>query len=304
MRHILTHITAHQCALKAGILHRNLSLGNMMIIENEEANISGGMLIDWDLSKFVNTQDEPNIARQHTRTVSQVSEPLYLLSPDVHCHQGTWQFMAGDLVHNHGISQTFLHDLESAFWVLLFMTLSYIKTTYTTKHRSILLKQTMSPININGCGGVDKINFMANKKALIGLEMPDNPKVTVVLRFLHLKLGEQYRQQDDPGLMEASSLASPTPTLDNSTLNVTNSSTDKDMVDQKPDEVYEGIFKGLRNALHDPSWSESDPAASQTILLSAKELQAAHLGMKRSRSVAEQLGVFVQQPGAKQTEIT
>jgi serine/threonine protein kinase len=71
--------------LKAGILHRDLSPGNIMIIENEdeEANISGGMLIDWDLSKFVNAQDGLDVARQHTRTVSQVSEPLYLALMDI-----------------------------------------------------------------------------------------------------------------------------------------------------------------------------------------------------------------------------
>jgi len=52
-----------------------------MILDNDEQNISGGMLIDWDLSKALNPPDKPNAARRCTRTVSQASEALYFLTP-------------------------------------------------------------------------------------------------------------------------------------------------------------------------------------------------------------------------------
>lgn len=298
MRHLLTHITAHQCALRAGILHRDLSPGNIMIMENEEENISDGILIDWDLSKFINTQDE---ARQHTRTVSRVSEPLYLFSADIYCYQGTWQFMAGDLVYRPGTPQTFLHDLESAFWVLLYLTLLYVETTYNPEERSSIIQQTMNPKNIKGYGGMDKINFMSNPKSLIKLRTPQNPKVTVALKFMLLVLGERYRKQHDPGLLEASSLVSSTPTLDNSMLHVINGSTDTVNGDREPDDVYEELLNGLKKALDDPSWTGSDPAVLQPIDLPVDEERAVHSGTKRSKSVAEQHVAFVQPPAPKRT---
>jgi hypothetical protein len=69
----LTRIIAHEAAYGAGILHRDISAGNILIVGKEELNsedlnIEGGMLIDWDLSKIVHPED--NTARQFTRTVS------------------------------------------------------------------------------------------------------------------------------------------------------------------------------------------------------------------------------------------
>src|SRR5260221_13839971 len=47
----LTHIAAHCHAWSIGILHRDLSPGNIMIVEKEEPNIRYGLLIDWSLCK-------------------------------------------------------------------------------------------------------------------------------------------------------------------------------------------------------------------------------------------------------------
>jgi serine/threonine protein kinase len=72
----LTHIVAHEAAYKIGILHRDISPGNILIVGQEELDdsddprkleIKGGMLIDWDLSTVVNGN---GTARQYTRTVS------------------------------------------------------------------------------------------------------------------------------------------------------------------------------------------------------------------------------------------
>jgi len=70
----LTHIVAHEAAFKIGILHRDISVGNILIVGPKElddsedphkSEINGGMLIDWDLSSIVGN----TTARQHTRTV-------------------------------------------------------------------------------------------------------------------------------------------------------------------------------------------------------------------------------------------
>jgi hypothetical protein len=41
-----------------------------MIVDNNEPNINGGMLIDWDLCKVINPQDGQSTPRQYTHTVS------------------------------------------------------------------------------------------------------------------------------------------------------------------------------------------------------------------------------------------
>ena len=46
MQCVLTRITAHQAACKAGVLHGNLSPGNIMLIDSEMGtDINNGMLI-------------------------------------------------------------------------------------------------------------------------------------------------------------------------------------------------------------------------------------------------------------------
>jgi RIO-like serine/threonine protein kinase len=74
----LTRITAHQAAYKAGILHCDLSPGNIMLV-GSETNIKDGMLIDWDLSKFIGPEDKLDAAHQVTHTVSIVSGTACLL---------------------------------------------------------------------------------------------------------------------------------------------------------------------------------------------------------------------------------
>ena len=67
-RHSLTHITAHKAAYKAGVLHHDISTGNILIAD--KGTTSSGILIDWDLSKAFNSEDKHTVARQYTRTVS------------------------------------------------------------------------------------------------------------------------------------------------------------------------------------------------------------------------------------------
>ncbi|KAH9017119.1 hypothetical protein EDB83DRAFT_2679871 [Lactarius deliciosus] len=91
-------IKAHTGAYeRVGILHRDVSAGNILITDN-----GSGILIDWDLSKKV-VKGRSGTQRQHSRT-------------------GTWQFISIARLRNpsmrpHEVSD----DLESFFWVLLYM---------------------------------------------------------------------------------------------------------------------------------------------------------------------------------------
>ncbi|KND90070.1 hypothetical protein TOPH_05277 [Tolypocladium ophioglossoides CBS 100239] len=90
-------IRGHQSLyLKAGILHRDISSNNIIITNPENSGGFKGMLIDLDLAK--ERDSGPSGARQRT---------------------GTMEFMAIEVLR--GTDHTYRHDLESFFYVLLWM---------------------------------------------------------------------------------------------------------------------------------------------------------------------------------------
>ena len=93
----LVDFLGHQSLLKAGILHRDVSIGNILLTETED----DGFLIDLDLAIKVKDH-EPSGAPSRT---------------------GTKVFMSiGALL---GYQHTFMHDLESFFWVFFWICVHY-----------------------------------------------------------------------------------------------------------------------------------------------------------------------------------
>ncbi|KIM52044.1 hypothetical protein SCLCIDRAFT_142086, partial [Scleroderma citrinum Foug A] len=91
---------AHQAAIAVGILHRDLSPGNIIIVGG------CGYLIDWDFAKYTKTASR----RRITRT-------------------GTWQFMSANLVKDASAVHTFQDDLESSFWLLLWTAIMFTQSS-------------------------------------------------------------------------------------------------------------------------------------------------------------------------------
>ncbi|KAA1467193.1 hypothetical protein DENSPDRAFT_832184 [Dentipellis sp. KUC8613] len=85
---------------RAGILHRDISGGNILITSEGK-----GVLIDWDLSK---EKTDPDSARQEWRT-------------------GTWRFMSRALLTDKPKKSVheLRDDLESIFWLLTYYVLRY-----------------------------------------------------------------------------------------------------------------------------------------------------------------------------------
>ncbi|KAG6132527.1 hypothetical protein E4U38_003307 [Claviceps purpurea] len=95
-------IKGHQSLYEAGILHRDISISNLMI--NEETNESWPhFLIDLDHAIEIDRHDASN---ERNKT-------------------GTRAFMAIGLLQ--GEKHSFLHDLESFFWVLFWICIHYGK---------------------------------------------------------------------------------------------------------------------------------------------------------------------------------
>ncbi|KAJ8507348.1 hypothetical protein ONZ45_g10272 [Pleurotus djamor] len=88
--------------IKCGLLHRDISGGNILILENGK-----GLLNDWDLAIKI---DEIKNARTAERT-------------------GTWPFMSIALLGDPTKLHTVRDDLESFIWVVLFYGLHYLEST-------------------------------------------------------------------------------------------------------------------------------------------------------------------------------
>src|SRR5258708_986047 len=110
--------------------------------------------------------------------------------------QGTWQFMARDLVQQFNIQHTFAHDLESFFWVLLWIVLTWVPTYYTDAVCSGFIHRTMSPKVCSGSGGSTKMNFLVSsymlEERVEDFRLPNNPSLHALLVEMKHTVADQY----------------------------------------------------------------------------------------------------------------
>ncbi|RDX45743.1 hypothetical protein OH76DRAFT_930840 [Lentinus brumalis] len=99
-------IDAHQAAHKAGIIHRDISAGNILLWYDAEEGWQG-MLNDWELSKRLPADEAAPGGRQPDRT-------------------GTWQFMSAHALNDRFRAIIVPDELESFFHVLLFFAIRYL----------------------------------------------------------------------------------------------------------------------------------------------------------------------------------
>ncbi|KAF8801962.1 hypothetical protein BYT27DRAFT_7147022 [Phlegmacium glaucopus] len=134
-----------QQAYKAGILHRDLSAGNIMIVKDKDTKEWRGVLIDWDMCLLWKKHEgEPRSGRT-----------------------GTWAFISAKILQNKGptVTHTLWDDIESAFWVSIYEALLYLKHD---KHPLLLSKQMQHLFSDNSflepglvVGGEGKLDVLA-----------------------------------------------------------------------------------------------------------------------------------------------
>ncbi|KAF4563161.1 hypothetical protein EYR40_007126 [Pleurotus pulmonarius] len=111
----MTHSKARhkQAYEKCGILHRDVSGGNILILDNNE-----GLLNDWDLAR--KEAEDDGGPRDSERT-------------------GTWQFMSFGLLRDPHKRHTARDDLESFFWVILYYGLHYMSHSLAKAIQGVLV---------------------------------------------------------------------------------------------------------------------------------------------------------------------
>jgi hypothetical protein len=151
-------------------------------------------------------------------------------------NQGTWQFMAADLIKDPTISQTFVHDLESAFYVMFWLSLKYLPNSYAPSKRGLVLSTVFNPIPVDSLlspilptnsdsdhnsdshsesGIGSKVDWMANNDDVDIFKVTGNnplsvllPSLKKLLRFRHVSanmisdtINTIFNEGPDPDLL-------------------------------------------------------------------------------------------------------
>ncbi|KAI0350409.1 hypothetical protein OH77DRAFT_1413043 [Trametes cingulata] len=192
-------IKGHQLAMEyGGILHRDVSTGNILIVDQPRQHRTKGVLHDFDYSSM--TAVPPAEAKA---TASSDPPPLRLLELEEEFENvaqfkertGTYYFIALQLLEPayKEVCHDARHDLESFYWVLLWIVLRYTKYVH---------------VDPTGCSevfvyGDDKAAASAKRAWLTrpeALNIPDNLPLTILLAAFESLVRKANRKEapDEP----------------------------------------------------------------------------------------------------------
>ena len=189
--------------------------------------------------------------------------------------------MAADLVESSTTLQTLKHDLESFFWVLLWIVLMQVPCSWGLGRRSRFINETMDPrlYGQDQDGGNAKKMFLTHKDSLRKEEfdIPNNTVLHGLLKSLKKIVAARHRlPPDNPNEEAESSYKQGLTYL----------------------EDHKKMLKEFRKSL-ESEWPTKDPAEYQRITVSKSTLAAGQCSSKRSRSTAELDGISLEPSSSK-----
>jgi len=104
--------------------------------------------------------------------------------------------MATELIVAPNIPHSFLHDLESAYFVLLFQAITNMNHTLPEGDGGNIIHDILDSRRYKKNGGKQKYGFMTQIAILWEYDIPSNKQFISLLRKLHLKLRDRYLQLD------------------------------------------------------------------------------------------------------------
>ncbi|CCL98569.1 uncharacterized protein FIBRA_00569 [Fibroporia radiculosa] len=128
---------------KSGRLHRDISLGNIILYRDRGNGVRRGILIDWELSCRL---DDKGQARKYERT-------------------GTWQFMS---INQLNVRKPTIHtlqdDMESILYVVLYCSIRWGAHNVDDNTVFDTIRDMFDSGNDAKGGGTGKVNNMANRR--------------------------------------------------------------------------------------------------------------------------------------------
>ncbi|KAJ8475424.1 hypothetical protein ONZ45_g15614 [Pleurotus djamor] len=243
---IFDAFVGHQGAYsKCKILHRDVSAGNILIIDGGR-----GMLSDWDLAKEVSKLGD--VGRTHDRT-------------------GTWAFMSVQLSKQPSKVHTVQDDIESFFWVVVYHAIRY--SLHDQADVSTLIRKLFDECFMDGpqaTGGTQK-SMLINESNLDGrrLNFECVPLTSFVFKFrTHLEdLAREHtrklREEEAKAISERERKNSSKPPKNVSGRSLRNdagpsesSSSSTNVIDKKAHSTVSKLFKDALAS----TWPKSDKA--------------------------------------------
>lgn len=207
--------------------------------------------------------------------------------------------MAADLVERPHTIHKFVHDLESFFWVLLWIVLTQVETTWNDEERSSYIKGTMSPKIYSNSGGRFKIQFLTSQDLdSRRFEIPGNNILPRLLRGLRKVVAIRHTLPPAPSTNES---LDPTTIAGGTNVSVTNLSEAKKQYDRDMTwlDNHSMMITQFKNAINEPDWPTDDGAKNLRVLTSNSVVGVSISGSKRSRTMAEENGVFNEPSSSK-----
>ncbi|OJT06267.1 hypothetical protein TRAPUB_2881 [Trametes pubescens] len=175
---------------RGGVLHRDVSSGNILIVEEpQERPSSKGILHDYDYSSM--TLDPPGKASMGVSAEPPPLRPLELsdqFADVATCKErmGTYYFIALDLVRPEMTvaAHDSPHDLESFFWVLLWIVLRHTKHGHEDNEEPLCARTFIA--GKDGAAADAKLAWLDRSDVFdVVLAIPGNPALSNLLNDFH-----------------------------------------------------------------------------------------------------------------------
>ncbi|KIO16421.1 hypothetical protein M407DRAFT_246984 [Tulasnella calospora MUT 4182] len=132
-----------------GIIHRDISYGNLLLPVRSGEGRQQASIIDFGLSHL---KDAAKAIKEFAPSEEGEDYPAVLDSPQPHHHvTGTMPFVAHELLYavwkSRACEHTLYHDVESVFWVLLYVCLKEHGEPMHDSWKDLLLSLTSSAVN-------------------------------------------------------------------------------------------------------------------------------------------------------------
>ena len=113
--------------------------------------------------------------------------------------------MSAALVRNPNAPQTFVDDLESFLYVILWLALVYSPSSMSTPDLTSFINVVLDPKQYKGRGGNSKANFLIGRKDLEDLSFLERPLLPPLLDELAVLFAVRYERK--PSAQEEDTLA-------------------------------------------------------------------------------------------------
>ncbi|KAI0373622.1 hypothetical protein BV20DRAFT_749729, partial [Pilatotrama ljubarskyi] len=184
-------IVGHRLAReKAQVLHRDVSIGNILIVDEPKKKGFGGFLHDYDYSSIESEDDDEGYETGAPSSPRQTTETQY--DPSHKERTGTYYFMAFEILQggNEIIVHHIHHDLESFYWVLLWVVLRHTNHDHPKGQHACT---QVFKFGDDSESSAAKLFWILNQtRSPLGI--PNNEPLTTLLHDLTDIVGENFPQ--------------------------------------------------------------------------------------------------------------